>query len=546
MPAAAATRPFLRSRSSPMSRPMPRATARRRTGVIEPGVAAVVAAIESGGMTSAPAEAVAQLLDVPNVVATVPRIEREQLLERHARGMLGMDEAAGEVLGGHGAQQRNPALVQRLEQAERDVDRRRARVGEARPLGLVVGNDRRTVLGQGEAEPRGGVHVAVRDVVGDLAHGPAALAVRGLQLVLVQSGHGRPQPGRRRLDLVDPLGALRGRGGTLEREGPHGVTGIAGHRDSAEEVGFGEGGTRAPGPAAAYRATAARASPWKRSFLQSVRTSVGERLQSESRSAMLCGLRNRPIRPPAAPFSISTARLGSSIRSLPPATVARSRRPFQAAGRRGARRYQSGIRGDTMKSHWVRVTMAAVGGSLLVAGPAAALDAPVVVPMQSKPGSVRLMVHAGDSGAPLGFYIERMKKSEYDALGGWPTSPTGSWMSGTFTGTPSFNIQGTGDAYALAPSEAIEVELGQLFDETGVSATDLEELQPNTQYVIRVKTNGTGPFAPSGFTETIVVGSAPLAQNCTFTQGYWKNHTEAWPVTNLTLGTVNYTAAELL
>ena len=199
-----------------------------------------------------------------------------------------------------------------------------------------------------------------------------------------------------------------------------------------------------------------------------------------------------------------------------------------------------------MKSHWVRVTMAAVVGSLLVAGPAAALDVPVVVPIQSKPGSVRLMVHAGDSGAPLGFYIERMKKSEYDALGGWPTSSTGSWMSGTFTGTPSFNIQGTGDAYALAPKEAIEVELGQLFDETGVVATDLEELEPNTQYVIRVKTNGTGPFPPSGFTETIVVGSAPLAQNCTFTQGYWKNHTEAWPVGGLTLGTVNYTAAQLL
>jgi hypothetical protein len=190
--------------------------------------------------------------------------------------------------------------------------------------------------------------------------------------------------------------------------------------------------------------------------------------------------------------------------------------------------------------------MAAVVGSMLVAGPVAALDAPLVVPIQSKPGSVRLMIHAGPSGAPLGFYLERMKKSEYDALGGWPSSPTGSWMSGTFTGIPSFNIEGTADAYALAPGEAIEVELGQLFDESGVVATDLEELEPNTQYVIRVKTNGSGPFAPSGFTETMVLGSAPLARNCTFTQGYWKNHTGAWPVGSLTLGTVSYTAAELL
>jgi hypothetical protein len=33
---------------------------------------------------------------------------------------------------------------------------------------------------------------------------------------------------------------------------------------------------------------------------------------------------------------------------------------------------------------------------------------------------------------------------------------------------------------------------------------------------------------------------------CTYTQGYWKNHPEAWPVANLTLGSVTYTKAQLL
>ncbi len=33
---------------------------------------------------------------------------------------------------------------------------------------------------------------------------------------------------------------------------------------------------------------------------------------------------------------------------------------------------------------------------------------------------------------------------------------------------------------------------------------------------------------------------------CTLTQGYWKTHSDAWPVNNLNLGTVNYTAAQLL
>src|SRR5688500_11274610 len=178
-----------------------------------------------------------------------------------------------------------------------------------------------------------------------------------------------------------------------------------------------------------------------------------------------------------------------------------------------------------------RFTLALVAGWILTAAPASAFDVPVVTPMQSKPGSVRLMISGtGSSGAQLGFYIERIKKVEYDALGGWPASPQGSWVSGSFTGTPSFNIQGTSSDYALAPSEAIEVELGQLFDETGVAATSTDELEPGTQYVIRVRANGSGPFPASGFTPDIVVSTAPLAQNCTFTQGYWKNHENAWPV----------------
>jgi cysteine-rich repeat protein len=33
---------------------------------------------------------------------------------------------------------------------------------------------------------------------------------------------------------------------------------------------------------------------------------------------------------------------------------------------------------------------------------------------------------------------------------------------------------------------------------------------------------------------------------CTFTQGYWKNHPEAWPVSSLQLGSVTYTKEQLL
>jgi hypothetical protein len=38
----------------------------------------------------------------------------------------------------------------------------------------------------------------------------------------------------------------------------------------------------------------------------------------------------------------------------------------------------------------------------------------------------------------------------------------------------------------------------------------------------------------------------PPTGRCPFTQGYWKNHPDAWPVTSLTLGSETYTEAELL
>jgi hypothetical protein len=38
----------------------------------------------------------------------------------------------------------------------------------------------------------------------------------------------------------------------------------------------------------------------------------------------------------------------------------------------------------------------------------------------------------------------------------------------------------------------------------------------------------------------------PPTNRCPLTQGYWKNHADAWPVTSLTLGSETYTQAELL
>jgi len=39
--------------------------------------------------------------------------------------------------------------------------------------------------------------------------------------------------------------------------------------------------------------------------------------------------------------------------------------------------------------------------------------------------------------------------------------------------------------------------------------------------------------------------TCPPDKGCTFTQGFWKNHPDAWPVSSLALGSVTYTAAQL-
>src|SRR5688572_26907655 len=46
--------------------------------------------------------------------------------------------------------------------------------------------------------------------------------------------------------------------------------------------------------------------------------------------------------------------------------------------------------------------------------------------------------------------------------------------------------------------------------------------------------------------ESTIESEVGNGDDCVFTQGYWKNHAEAWPVSTLVLGTVSYSQAQLL
>ena len=184
-------------------------------------------------------------------------------------------------------------------------------------------------------------------------------------------------------------------------------------------------------------------------------------------------------------------------------------------------------------------------GSVMPAAAQNVLDTPSVRFVENSRASVTLEVEAGASGAPAGFVVEWMKKSDFDAMGGWPADENDyRIIYCQFYGTPTWNVS-TG-SYILGPGDKVQVEVGDIFDETGLYANYDGELNDETGYVIRVHAEGTADAAESPRSADLEASTKPASQNCTFTIGYYKNHPDAWPVGSLTLGNNNYTAAELL
>lgn len=196
----------------------------------------------------------------------------------------------------------------------------------------------------------------------------------------------------------------------------------------------------------------------------------------------------------------------------------------------------------------IRTFAIALGAAAIFAQAAYAAQqsTPYVGSFDARPSSVRFMVMAGATGAEGGFTVEWVKKSTFDALGGWPAADDPELRRGDFTGVPVWITTGTAGDFTLPPNKWQVIGLGDLFDESGVSANSTEELEQGTAYVVRIIARPSGGNTASAPTPDMVVATSIHARNCTFTQGYWKNHEEAWPVTSLTLGTVVYTAEELL
>jgi hypothetical protein len=199
-------------------------------------------------------------------------------------------------------------------------------------------------------------------------------------------------------------------------------------------------------------------------------------------------------------------------------------------------------------------TLVLAGGEIAPALAQGDFDTPTVTLGVTGLGKQTLTVMAGPSGAPAGFTVWWMTRSDFIANGSqW-------WLYGdprqgeaSFTGTPTLNLfPGDAPGFALGPNQTITIEIGDLADESGVAVTGWRsswggELEYGTEYVFCAFANAGPSTYQSGFTDNFEAATLQ-AQNCTFTIGYWKNHPEAWPpsCTPMMLGSNAYTAAELI
>ena len=170
----------------------------------------------------------------------------------------------------------------------------------------------------------------------------------------------------------------------------------------------------------------------------------------------------------------------------------------------------------------------------------------------SASSNIAITVNAGQAGAPAGFLIQWLTLADYNALGNrWPgsyeipNSQAPSFCRATF-GVP---VTPGCAGYSLRPWQSVTVTIGDdsLHDNCAVSSPcSGSPLLCNTTYVFRAfALDSKGQLSVSN---SITCATLPCVggSSCTYTQGYWRTHPDAWPVTSLSIGTVTYQAAELI
>jgi hypothetical protein len=177
-------------------------------------------------------------------------------------------------------------------------------------------------------------------------------------------------------------------------------------------------------------------------------------------------------------------------------------------------------------------------------------DTPTLESYAQGHGKIVIVITAGASGAPAGFRVQWMTRADYEANGSqWYPAPNDYMSEAIFMGQPTLNTwNGELTSFCLEPEAEAAVEIGDLFDETGLSTSvsAVLELKAETQYVFRACANGDGAADDSDWTITTMLFT-DYNRNCTSGPLYWRNHRGLWyPTFTMTLGNVTYSKLQLL
>lgn len=200
------------------------------------------------------------------------------------------------------------------------------------------------------------------------------------------------------------------------------------------------------------------------------------------------------------------------------------------------------------------------------AGKAKKMDTPTIVcadtgAAPNGPLYIDIGVTAGaTTGAPAGFSLQWMTQGAFDSNGGWLLSDNPNLCKGSFSGN-AFSSN-----YNLVPGESVTVRIGDLLLDNGAAVSGINcanGLVCGTTYVFHAFAHATSSIFKSDLTPDITCSTLPCTTGgffaCSLTQGYWKTHNDivcasdplsplciAWPVTQLNLGSVNYSQSQLI
>ena len=199
--------------------------------------------------------------------------------------------------------------------------------------------------------------------------------------------------------------------------------------------------------------------------------------------------------------------------------------------------------------------VATLGSQEAVAAPKPPISTPVISCAGATQTSINIQVCAGATGLPAGFTLQWLKAVDYVANGNqWISDSDPLACSAGFSGNANLS------RYNLGPGECVTVNVGDFLFDNGASTNCPLGLECGTRYVFRAFGHATSALSRSAFSAVATCATLDCghASGCTLTQGYWKTHGAVpmgnnkytWPdaikASGLTLGNVNYTAAELL